>query len=269
MPMTPLRRCLWIAGALCLIGVGACDSSPTSPSPSAKPAAQVAKAAPAQPEPASKPPAPASSKSQDPASESPGPAGSAKPPHAGLLDPSQATGQGPDEYAVKFTTTKGDFTVDVHRAWAPIGADRFYQLVKVGYFDDVAFFRVVAGFMAQLGIHGNPQVNDAWRNQRIIDDPVVKSNKRGYVSFATSGPNSRVNQFFINFGDNARLDPMGFAPFGKVRDMATVDALHAGYGEGAPRGRGPSQALMQRRGNEYLRSEFPKLDYVVRATIVD
>ena len=185
-----------------------------------------------------------------------------------LLDPAQATGQAPDEYAVKFETTKGDFIVDVKRAWAPLGADRFYNLVRIGYFSDVAFFRVVEGFMAQVGIHGQPEVNAAWRRQSIKDDPVTQSNKRGYVTFATSGKDSRVNQFFINFVDNSRLDPMGFAPFGKVRDMSAVDKLHAGYGESAPAGRGPQQGRIVSQGNVYLRAQFPELDYIKSAKLL-
>ena len=186
-----------------------------------------------------------------------------------MMDPAQATGQAPDEYSVRLETTKGDLIIDVKRAWAPVGADRFFNLVKIGYFDDTAFFRVVENFMAQVGIHGDPAVNAAWRTASIKDDPVSQSNLRGFVSFATSGPNSRVNQFFINFVDNSRLDPMGFAPFGKVRDMAVADKLYSGYGEGAPAGQGPMQRLVQFRGNEYLHAEFPQLDYIKKATILE
>jgi len=187
--------------------------------------------------------------------------------HPGLLDPSQARFTAPERFTVVLDTTEGLIDIDVRRSWAPGGADRFYSLVKIGYFDDTAFFRVITGFMAQVGIHGDPEVNRAWRMQRIEDDPVTQSNTRGMVSFATSGRNSRVNQFFINFGDNARLDPMGFAPIGRVRDMAVVDKLFAGYGEGAPAGRGPLQGRMQSEGNAYLRAEFPELDYIRRAYI--
>jgi peptidyl-prolyl cis-trans isomerase A (cyclophilin A) len=156
----------------------------------------------------------------------------------------------------------------VHRAWSPNGADRFYNLVKIGYYDDTAFFRVISGFMAQVGIHGHPAVNQAWRPARIDDDPVVASNKRGMVTFAKSSmPNSRTTQFFINFKDNSNLDPMGFAPFGEVRDMASVDKLYKGYGEGAPRGRGPDQGRAQ--SHTYFRAEFPKLDYITKASIVE
>ena len=177
--------------------------------------------------------------------------------------------QTPSTYTVELDTTKGAVVIEVNRDWAPVGADRFYELVEKGYYTDVAFFRVISGFMAQVGISGDPALNAEWRAKRIQDDPVKASNTRGTVTFATSGPNSRTTQFFINFGDNSRLDGMGFAPFGKVKDMAPVDALYDGYGEGAPRGRGPSQARMQAEGNAYLRESFPKLDYIKSAKIIE
>ena len=192
--------------------------------------------------------------------------------HPGLRDPSKANETAPERYTVKLETTKGDMLIDVTRAWSPTGADRFYNLVRVGYYDDVAFFRVIAGFMAQVGISGDPSLNAIWREARIKDDPVVKGNQRGYVTFAKTGaPNSRTTQFFINFKDNSMLDRMGFASFGVLRDEASLkvlDSLHSGYGEGAPRGRGPSQGRIQREGNAYLKADFPKLDYIKRATIL-
>lgn len=188
-------------------------------------------------------------------------------PSAALTTPPAADERAPDEFTAVLTTTKGEITLRVHRAWSPKGADRFYTLVRLGYYDDVAFFRVITGFMAQVGIHGSPEVNAAWRMRRIEDDPVVQSNTRGRVSFATSGPNSRTTQFFINFGNNANLDGMGFSPFAEVVDMTVVDSLYAGYGEGAPGGRGPSQGRMQSQGNTYLRAEFPELDYIRSASI--
>jgi peptidyl-prolyl cis-trans isomerase A (cyclophilin A) len=175
----------------------------------------------------------------------------------------------PSQYTVELDTTKGPIVIEVYRDWSPHGADRFYELVQSGYYDDVGFFRVIGGFMAQVGISGDPALNAKWREKRIPDDPVKGSNTRGTVSFATSGPNSRTTQFFINFVDNSRLDGMGFSPFGKVRDMTTVDALYAGYGEGAPRGRGPSQALLQSQGNAYLKENFPNLDYIKSAKITE
>jgi len=177
-------------------------------------------------------------------------------------------GQAPDQYTVELDTTKGAIVIDVRRDWAPHGADRFYELVQNGYYTDVAFFRVISGFMAQVGISGDPALNAEWRAKRIPDDPVKASNARGIATFATSGPNSRTTQFFINFSENSRLDGMGFAPFGKIKDMAPVEALYDGYGEGAPSGRGPDQGRMQAQGNEYLRESFPKLDYIKSAKII-
>jgi len=175
----------------------------------------------------------------------------------------------PDTFTVRLDTTKGEILIDVTRAWSPRGADRFYTLVRAGYYERVAFFRVVAGFMAQVGIHGTPAVNRAWRDREIPDDPVVQSNTRGMVSYAMAGPGTRTTQFFINYVDrNARLDSMGFAPIGRVRDMSVVDALYSGYGEGAPGGRGPSQQRMTNEGNAYLEAEFPELDYINSASIV-
>ncbi|HJO25403.1 MAG: peptidylprolyl isomerase [Myxococcota bacterium] len=188
--------------------------------------------------------------------------------HAGMLDPAQATEQAPETFTVKFETTKGDMLIDVTRAWAPTGADRFYNLVNIGFFDDVALFRVIKGFMAQFGINGDPEVSAAWKAAVIEDDPVKESNEAGYVTFARSGPNSRTTQIFVNFVDNSRLDKNGFAPFGKLRDMKALESIYWGYGESAPRGKGPNQSLLQSKGNAYLAEEFPKLDYVKKATIV-
>ena len=190
-----------------------------------------------------------------------------------LLDPTSAamTATAPDSYRVRFETTAGDFVVEVRRALSPNGADRFYNLVRNGYYEDVRFFRVIDGFMAQFGMHGDPQVTAAWRAAPIQDDPVAASNARGTVTFAMTGqPNSRTTQVFINYRDNSNLDAMGFAPFGEVVEgMDVVDQLHSGYGEGAPNGSGPSQAQIQSEGNEYLASEFPELDYIERATILE
>jgi peptidyl-prolyl cis-trans isomerase A (cyclophilin A) len=166
---------------------------------------------------------------------------------------------------VKLTTTKGAFTIEVHRDWSPNGADRFYNLVKTGYFTDVAFFRVIKGFMVQFGIHGDPAVSKAWRDANISDDPGGKqSNKRGMVTFATAGPNTRTSQIFINYKDNSNLDADGFAPFGQVvTGMEVVDKLYSGYG----RANVPDQRRIVREGNAYLTAEYPKLDVVKSATI--
>jgi peptidyl-prolyl cis-trans isomerase A (cyclophilin A) len=185
-----------------------------------------------------------------------------------LLDPSKATAQAPEVFQVVFETTEGSFVVEVHRAWAPLGADRFFNLVQIGFFDDIAFFRAIDGFMVQFGITGYPDVASRWRDANIKDDPVTQSNKAGYLSFATAGPNTRTTQLFINYVDNANLDGMGFAPFGQVVEgMDVVKKLYTGYGEGAPRGRGPDQARLQRDGNPYLREHFPELDYVKHASV--
>ncbi len=188
---------------------------------------------------------------------------------AKLGDPAALTEQAPATYKAKFDTSKGSFVIQVTRAWAPLGADRFYNLVKNGFFDDTRFFRVISGFMVQFGLNGDPALNAKWRVARIQDDRVTQSNTRGMVTFATSGPNARTTQVFINFDDNSRLDGMGFAPFGKViSGMDVVDKLYSGYGEGAPNGRGPNQNLIQTEGNAYLTQSFPRLDHVTKATIV-
>jgi peptidyl-prolyl cis-trans isomerase A (cyclophilin A) len=187
---------------------------------------------------------------------------------AKLRNPAALNEKAPDKFNAVFDTSKGSFTITVNRAWAPLGADRFYNLVKNGFYDDARFFRVLDGFMAQVGIHANPTIAKAWVGARIQDDPVKQSNRRGFVSFATGGPNTRTTQFFINFGDNANLDKMGFAPFGEVTSgMNVVDRLHSGYGEGAPSGRGPDQQRIQAEGNAYLNKDFPRLDFIKAATI--
>jgi peptidyl-prolyl cis-trans isomerase A (cyclophilin A) len=175
----------------------------------------------------------------------------------------------PERFTVLLDTTKGEIHVDVRRSWAPHGADRFYNLVRAGYFDGNVFFRVLDGFVAQVGLHSDPKVNDVFRSRTIPDDPPVQSNVPGMVSFATSGKDTRTTQFFIDLGDNARLDKLGFAPFGRAREIEIARALYSGYGEGAPAGRGPMQARIQREGNAYLTAEFPKLDSIKRASVVD
>jgi peptidyl-prolyl cis-trans isomerase A (cyclophilin A) len=190
-------------------------------------------------------------------------------PRTPLFDPSLATERAPDRFRVRFETTKGLFVVEVTREWAPRGADRFYNLVRAGYYDDVAFFRVIEGFMVQFGIHGDPRVNAVWREARIPDDPVTQSNRRGMVTYAMAGPNTRTTQLFINFRDNKGLDAQGFAPLGGVVEgLAVVDSLYSGYGEGAPRGMGPDQGRAQGEGNAYLRGSFPRMDFVKTARVV-
>src|SRR5262245_23409827 len=158
----------------------------------------------------------------------------------GFADPSKLTEKAPDTFKAQFDTTKGKFTIEVTRSLSPNGADRFYNLVRSGYFKDIAFFRVIPGFMCQFGVHGEPGVSSKWRQASIGDDPVKGSNTRGTITFATAGPNTRTTQLFINFADNRGLDGQGFSPFGKVTEgMDVVDKINAEYGEGAPRGRGP------------------------------
>jgi peptidyl-prolyl cis-trans isomerase A (cyclophilin A) len=187
-----------------------------------------------------------------------------------LMKPEEMTETAPDQFKVKFETSKGDFVLEVTRKWSPNGVDRFYNLVKNDFFTDVRFFRVIKGFMAQFGIHGDPEIAAVWRDQSIPDDPVQVGNKRGYITFAKTGqPNSRGTQFFINFKDNLGLDRQGFAPFGKVVEgMQVVDSVYSGYGEGAPRGLGPSQELLQTQGNAYLAKDFSEMDYIKKATIM-
>jgi peptidyl-prolyl cis-trans isomerase A (cyclophilin A) len=183
-------------------------------------------------------------------------------------NPAALNEQAPPVYKARFETSKGAFVIEVRRDWAPNGADRFYNLVKNGFYDDTRFFRVVSGFMVQFGINGNPTIAAPWRTATIMDDSVKQSNKRGYITFATAGPNSRTSQVFINFADNSGLDRQGFSPFGRViSGMNVVDSLFSDYGEGAPSGRGPEQGRIQREGNVYLKKEFPNLDYVKKATI--
>jgi peptidyl-prolyl cis-trans isomerase A (cyclophilin A) len=187
---------------------------------------------------------------------------------ANLATPANLNEKAPATYKAKFDTSKGVFVVEVTRDWAPNGADRFYNLVKNGFYDNVRFFRVISGFMVQFGISGDPKISAPWREARIADDPVKQSNKRGYITYAMAGPNTRTSQVFINFGDNPNLDNSGFSPFGRViSGMDVVDKLNAEYGEGAPRGRGPDQSRVQTEGNAYLQRDFGRLDFVKKATI--
>jgi len=186
-----------------------------------------------------------------------------------LTNPASLKEQAPAVFKAKFTTTQGDFVVEVTRAWAPLGADRFYNLVKNHYFDGAPFFRVLPGFMAQFGISAKPEINAVWNSASIKDDPVTQSNTRGMLSFATAGPNTRTTQVFINYADNSNLNGMGFSPFGKVVEgMEVVDKFYSGYGEGAPQGNGPSQDRLQKEGKAYFDKEFPKLDAIKSAVIV-
>jgi peptidyl-prolyl cis-trans isomerase A (cyclophilin A) len=181
-----------------------------------------------------------------------------------LLHPEQLTAEAPAQFDAVFDTTKGAFTVRVHRAWAPHGADRFYELVRNGYYDRSKLFRVVRGFVVQFGLSGDPEISRAWVQATIPDDPVTKPNARGTVTFASAGPNTRTTQVFVNLGDNSSLDSQGFAPFGEVvSGMKVIDSLYGGYGD-APTSQ---QGEIVDKGNAYLEQNFPRLDAIKTATI--
>ena len=182
---------------------------------------------------------------------------------AALMKPAGLKERAPNVFKARFDTTAGIFVIEVHADWAPRGADRFYNLVKNGYYDGCRFFRVVPGFVVQFGINGDAAIQRNWTNATIPDDKVTQGNTRGFVTFAKSSePNSRTTQLFINFADNSRLNRQGFAPFGKVTmGMEVVDKIFSGYGEK------PDQDRIEKEGNAYLTKNFPKLDYIKKATI--
>lgn len=204
-----------------------------------------------------------------PAKTTPGKTGTAKTtaaarPNRALLNPAALKAKAPELFKAKFTTTKGDFVVEVHRAWAPVGADRFYNLVKNGFFSDAAFFRVMPGFIVQFGLGPSPAINKAWERAKIPDDPVKETNRKGYLTFATAGPNTRTTQLFINLGDNAGLDPQGFAPFGMVVEgMDVVEKINPEYREQ------PAQDRITNEGKPYLEKSFPNIDYIKSAQITE
>jgi peptidyl-prolyl cis-trans isomerase A (cyclophilin A) len=169
----------------------------------------------------------------------------------------------PDVYRVKFETSKGDFVIQVNKAWAPLGAARFYTLVQQKYYDNQRFFRVIPGFMVQFGLSGDPAVTARWRTRRLHDDKVIHSNTRGMVTYAMAGPDTRTTQVFINYADNSRLDRDGFAPFGKVVEgMEVLDSLYGAYDDR------PDQGAITAQGNAYLAKAFPKMDYIKTAQIL-
>jgi peptidyl-prolyl cis-trans isomerase A (cyclophilin A) len=182
-----------------------------------------------------------------------------------LLDPESpdANRRAPDTYRVRFRTSQGDFVVEVTRAWAPLGADRFFNLVNAGFFNDTRFFRVVEGWVVQFGLNDNPEVNAAWSWAALADEPVEAMNTRGRLTFATGGPNTRTTQVFINLSDNLRLDGMGFSPFGEVvQGMDVVQSLYSGYGDS-----GPNQGRIEDEGNAYIDAEFPEIDSILQARV--
>jgi peptidyl-prolyl cis-trans isomerase A (cyclophilin A) len=296
--MRTTRPHRWALSVLVLaLGLGGCSKSPgpaaespkapsvepvVSPPPTdaaptpageleAKPAEEEAAFAnPAEPAPpdAERPPLPAASAAASSA-PAPGPAPVAgpppSPPSRELLAPGDVDPKAPARFTVRFVTTKGEFVIEVVRAWSPHGVDRFYRLVRLGFFQDIALFRVVKGFVVQFGIHGNPAVTTAWQRKTIKDDPVNQSNQPGYLSFAKAGPATRTTQVFVNLTSNLPLDMQGFSPFAKVvGGMQVFDELYAGYADAIT----PQQGAITEQGNAFLRKSYPKLDYVISASIV-
>ncbi|MDH3270035.1 MAG: peptidylprolyl isomerase [Gemmatimonadota bacterium] len=185
-----------------------------------------------------------------------------------LLRPDNYSETAPDEYRVTLETSAGTVVIQVHRDWAPLGADRFYNLAKGGFYDDSRIYRVVDGFMAQFGLNADPYVNQVWKKEFLVDDPVVETNARGRVAFAKGGRHTRTTELFISYKDNSALDEEGFAPLGEVVEgMDVVDSFYAEYGDGPPRGDGPYQAMAQARGNEYLDADYPELTRILSVTV--
>jgi peptidyl-prolyl cis-trans isomerase A (cyclophilin A) len=214
---------------------------------------------------------PARGKSTQPPMKAPAKAAQTKQAfNSALLTPAKLNERAPETFDAKFTTTKGDFVIRVAREWSPNGADRFYNLVKSGYYDGASFFRVVPGFVVQWGLSAHPRVTAAWQAARIADDPVKTSNKKGVVTFAMGGPATRTTQVFINLRDNSRLDKDGFSPFGEiVQGMEIVEQLYSGYGDSVSSGgRGPEQGRIGAEGKAYLDKEFPQLDSIKSTTVV-
>jgi peptidyl-prolyl cis-trans isomerase A (cyclophilin A) len=261
MTTRPVTFSVFIMALAAAVASGPIVAQESKPKP---PAPQTAKPKPPAPQTAK--PKPAAPTGQKPAARGRGAAaGPSAAVKARLRNPGKLKDVAPAIFKARFDTSVGPFVVEVHRDWAPLGADRFYNLVKYGFFDGVRFFRAVRNFMVQFGINGDPSVQRPWRDANIPDDPVKQSNKRGYVTFAMSTqPNTRSTQVFINFKDNGFLDKTGFAPFGEVvSGMEVVDKINAEYGE-AP---SQEQGRIQTQGNAYLAKAFPKLDYVTKATI--
>ncbi len=255
-----MRRPIWcVLAAAVLLLVGCKTKQPdgeTKPAETAKVETPPPTAAPATTPAESKPTATAPSAAPAPAAKA-----------GNLLKPATLNEKAPAKYEVKFKTSRGDFTVMVKREWSPLGADRFYNLVKAHFYDNTAFFRVVPGFVVQFGISDRPAVSAAWKHTEIPDDPVTQTNKRGTLSFATSGANTRTTQIFINLKDNLRLDGMGFSPFAVVEgdSMNVVEMMYEGYGDNA----GPDQDQIEKQGTPYLKKGWPKLDFIVSASLAD
>src|SRR5260370_11328604 len=262
-----MRRVNWIVAAA-VVGIlfCGCKKEQTAEAP---PPEQPKAAAPAQPK--AEAPAPAPAPAQPAATASAPVEAPRKGFDRALLRPTLLKEQAPETFQVKFATTRGDFVVTVNRAWAPNGADRFYNLVIHHFFDNASFFRVHPGFIVQFGISAYPPVSAAWTTATIKDDPVRASNKMNSVTFATAGPNTRTTQLFINLVDNSRLDKDGFAPFGKVTEgINVVEMLYEGYGEiPAMGGPGPEPGDIERLGKAYIDKSFPKLDSIKSTTLIE
>jgi len=178
------------------------------------------------------------------------------------------SGPTPEVYRVDLDTSKGAVVLEITRAWAPHGVDHFYELVRNGYYDGDRFYRVVPHFVVQFGINGDAQVSQLWSTLRIPDDPVKQKNRKGTVTFASSGPGARTTQVFVNMRDNLSLDRQGFAPIGRVAEgMDVLERLYGGYGDMPPRGSGPDGVEIERQGNVYLDNHFPRLDFIKKATV--
>ena len=258
----------WIRRAVvgALIPFAACS---TDAEPAAEAEEPVAAAAPAEEEAATEA---AGDPAEAPAAAPATPQGGNVNPLMNPADP-EMNHMAPATFRVRFETSEGDIVVEVNRAWAPHGADRFFNLVRNGFFDGARFFRVLDGFVAQFGINGDPRIQARWRNATIPPDPVVEGNTRGRLTYAMGGrPNTRSTQLFINFEDNSQLDSMGFAAIGEVVEgMDVAESLYSGYGEGEgarPGATGPNQQRIQTQGNAYLEAEFPELDYIIKAEVI-
>ncbi len=237
------------AAVICLLLAG-CAKQP-------EPAKEAAQERAAEPAPAPPPPpveeAPAKPPEPEPKKET---------PRMSLLNPGALKDKAPASFKVRATTSVGDFVIQVTRGWAPVGADRFYTLVKYGFYNEARFFRVVPNFVVQFGLPADPAVARAWSTATLRDDPVTQSNRKGTLVFATAGLNTRTTQLFINLKDNAFLDSQGFSPFGEVVEgMEVVEAIFSGYGEA------PDQGAITNQGNAYLKSRFPKLDFIKTAVV--
>ncbi len=263
--MKPIRLLLaaTLLAALTLISCQQKEQAAPAPSQSEAPPAAQSEPAASKPAPAEASPA-ESAPVETPAAEEPAAKGTLPGTRPAQPTPARTVQKDPNVFTVRMKTTKGDIDIELHKDWAPLGVARFRELVDSGYFDGARFFRVVPGFVVQFGIAANPLLTAKWDGSEIQDDPVLQSNTRGIVTFATAGRNTRTTQLFINLGDNPRLDSMGFAPIGRVvRGMDSVESIDSRYGEA------PQQPRIEGEGEAYLAREFPNLDKIVSARVID